>query len=111
MNLYSFHDFLFRGSFLVAVKDITDISSLMQQIKQKEFFDFIVYLAEKNGEELKLSNVREKYSNFVGNIDSLQFLIENEFLWIEMDGKVHPGRLTESLYSVVSKMSGMARKE
>jgi hypothetical protein len=96
---------------LSAIKEINEMAFLMQKIQEKEFFKFVTYLIEKKGEERKLSIVRRKFSEFLKDMDELAFLVEHEMLWIEMDGKLHPGRLLQSLYLVVSKMSKLTEQE
>ena len=94
-----------------AIKEITEMAFLIQKIQEKEFFKFVTYLIEKNREERKLSIVRRKFPEFMNDMDELAFLVEHEMLWIEMDGKLHPGRLLQSLHLVVSKMSKLTEQE
>lgn len=85
------------------VKELEDIINLINQFKETKFSDFVIYLSEKSSEDRKFSVVREKFPDLINNIDSLEFLLEKEIIWIEIDGRVHPGVVIDSLYNLISK--------
>jgi hypothetical protein len=100
-----------KGIFLTIIEEVTGTIEAMEKVRQTSFFKFISYLEEKKSEERVFSRLRKEFPEILNSLESLEYLITHEILWIEVDGSVRPGKLADNLYSVVLKTSQWAKKE
>jgi hypothetical protein len=92
-------------------EEVSGLVEVMERVRQTPLFRFVSYLEEKKSEDRIFSRLRKEYPEILNSLESLEYLIAHEMLWIEVDGTVRPGKLADNLYSIVSKMSQWVKKE
>jgi hypothetical protein len=92
-------------------EEVSGIIAMMGKIRQTPLFQLISYLEEKKPEDRQFARLRKEQPEMLNTIESLEYLITHELVWIEVDGTVRPGKLADSLYAVVSKTNQWEKKE